>query len=451
MAAARRSRDELRARRPQRRVRADRAAGPARAGDPAGADRRSTCARSSYYHFADGPVAGVRASRSRAPATRARTASRSSWRPSTRRTCGSAITAAGAEQGPAAGGPGRARHPAPRGEDVPLRERHGRDHDARRGGPRLDRVARRTAKGDFPGRAVLAAQKQAGTPRKLVGFEMVGRGIARHGYPALAGRRDGGRRDLRHLRAVPAEEHRPRATCPPRRSAVGTEFDVDDPRPPRAGARRAHAVLQTRAVGEEPPPLRPELEDSREETPCIPTTAATRRSTSGSSSRATARPSGITDYAQKQLGDVVYVELPEVGRALKAHEGFGTVESVKAVSELFCPIAGEVVEVNAALASAARDDQRRSARRGLDDPAEARGPGRGGGPDGRRRLRRRSWRPKPSRQGRKVATLGAVEQTAPVVDDAAGAGRVRAAAHRPGRGRDAADARGARASRRSTR
>lgn len=58
---------------------------------------------------------------------------------------------------------------------------------------------------------------------------------------------------------------------------------------------------------------------------------------------------GITDYAQKQLGDVVYVELPEVGRALKTHESFGTVESVKAVSELFCPVAGEVVEVNSGL------------------------------------------------------------------------------------------------------
>jgi glycine cleavage system H protein len=58
---------------------------------------------------------------------------------------------------------------------------------------------------------------------------------------------------------------------------------------------------------------------------------------------------GITDYAQKQLGDVVYVELPEAGRQLKAHEPFGTVESVKAVSELFCPVAGEVVEVNTEL------------------------------------------------------------------------------------------------------
>ena len=58
---------------------------------------------------------------------------------------------------------------------------------------------------------------------------------------------------------------------------------------------------------------------------------------------------GITDYAQKQLGDVVYLELPEVGRKLEAHGSFGTVESVKAVSELFSPVAGEVVEVNSAL------------------------------------------------------------------------------------------------------
>ena len=61
---------------------------------------------------------------------------------------------------------------------------------------------------------------------------------------------------------------------------------------------------------------------------------------------------GITDYAQKQLGDVVYVELPEAGRQLKAHEPFGTVESVKAVSELFCPVAGGVAEVNSGLAGA---------------------------------------------------------------------------------------------------
>jgi glycine cleavage system H protein len=61
---------------------------------------------------------------------------------------------------------------------------------------------------------------------------------------------------------------------------------------------------------------------------------------------------GITHYAQKQLGDVVFVELPAVGRQLKAGEVFGTVESVKAVSELFSPVAGEVVAVNDALTSA---------------------------------------------------------------------------------------------------
>ena len=58
---------------------------------------------------------------------------------------------------------------------------------------------------------------------------------------------------------------------------------------------------------------------------------------------------GITDYAQGELGDVVFVELPAVGRTLAAHDVFGTIEAVKAVSELYSPLAGEVVEVNARL------------------------------------------------------------------------------------------------------
>jgi glycine cleavage system H protein len=58
---------------------------------------------------------------------------------------------------------------------------------------------------------------------------------------------------------------------------------------------------------------------------------------------------GITDYAQKQLGDVVYVELPDVGTMLKQGESFGTIESVKAVSELYSPVSGEVVEANVSL------------------------------------------------------------------------------------------------------
>ena len=59
---------------------------------------------------------------------------------------------------------------------------------------------------------------------------------------------------------------------------------------------------------------------------------------------------GITDYAQKQLGDVVYLELPDVGRTFNAGDVFGTIESVKAVSELYSPVTGEVVEVNSGIA-----------------------------------------------------------------------------------------------------
>ena len=55
---------------------------------------------------------------------------------------------------------------------------------------------------------------------------------------------------------------------------------------------------------------------------------------------------GITDHAQKELGEIVYLEMPEVGHVFNAEDEFGTVESVKAVSELFTPVSGEVVEVN---------------------------------------------------------------------------------------------------------
>jgi glycine cleavage system H protein len=60
---------------------------------------------------------------------------------------------------------------------------------------------------------------------------------------------------------------------------------------------------------------------------------------------------GITDYAQQQLGDVVYLELPAVGTKLTQGQSFGTIESVKAVSELYSPVSGEVVETNDALKS----------------------------------------------------------------------------------------------------
>ena len=60
---------------------------------------------------------------------------------------------------------------------------------------------------------------------------------------------------------------------------------------------------------------------------------------------------GITDYAQGELGDVVFVELPAVGKSVKQHESFGTIEAVKAVSDLFAPMSGAVTDVNAAVAA----------------------------------------------------------------------------------------------------
>ena len=69
--------------------------------------------------------------------------------------------------------------------------------------------------------------------------------------------------------------------------------------------------------------------------------------------KATGRPGeyfvGITDYAQGELGDIVFLDLPKAGSKFGAHDTFGTIEAVKAVSDLFCPVAGEITEVNAAL------------------------------------------------------------------------------------------------------
>lgn len=61
---------------------------------------------------------------------------------------------------------------------------------------------------------------------------------------------------------------------------------------------------------------------------------------------------GITDYAQGELGDVVYIELPETGSTFEKEESFGTIEAVKAVADIFCPLSGEFVEVNEAIQDA---------------------------------------------------------------------------------------------------
>ena len=81
-----------------------------------------------------------------------------------------------------------------------------------------------------------------------------------------------------------------------------------------------------------------------------PTTCGTPRTTSGSASTATRPPWASREYAADQLGDIVFVELPAVGRTLEQFATFGVVESVKAVSDLFAPLAGEVIGINEALA-----------------------------------------------------------------------------------------------------
>jgi glycine cleavage system H protein len=88
---------------------------------------------------------------------------------------------------------------------------------------------------------------------------------------------------------------------------------------------------------------------------------------------------GITDHAQKELGDIVFVELPRVGTRLKKGETLGSVESVKAVSDIYAPVSGEVVEVNRGLESAPETANRDPHGAGwlvvlkMADPSEAKG------------------------------------------------------------------------------
>ena len=95
---------------------------------------------------------------------------------------------------------------------------------------------------------------------------------------------------------------------------------------------------------------------------------------------------GITDYAQHELGDVVFVEMPAVGAKITAGQVFGTVESVKAVSEIYAPVSGEVTEANAALSSAPETMNSDPHGAGVAHQDQARQSRRSFRPDGRRRL-----------------------------------------------------------------
>ncbi len=80
---------------------------------------------------------------------------------------------------------------------------------------------------------------------------------------------------------------------------------------------------------------------------------------------------GITEHAQGELGDVVFVELPAVGKSLKQAESFGTIEAVKAVSDLFSPVSGSIVEVNKALAATPELVNKEPYGKGMDGEADA--------------------------------------------------------------------------------
>ena len=282
---------------------------------------------------------------------------------------------AGPAAGPRARRPRRPRHAAPRGAHV----LYGNDMDETTTLVEAGLgwiVSLDEAKGDFTGRAVLLEQKTKGAPRKLVGFEMIERGIARHGYPVFLGDEATG--------SVTSGSYAPflqknigLCYLPTARAGGGHRDRGRNPRPPRRRRASCRPVLQAPALRAEEALMYPQDLRYTKDHEWIAVEG----------DRGTV---GITDYAQKQLGDVVFLELPEVGRTLKAGEQFGTVESVKAVSELSRPVAGEVVEVNAAARREARDDQPGPARRGLDDRDQARRPGRRRAPCSTRPPTRRS-------------------------------------------------------------
>ena len=189
-------------------------------------------------------------------------------------------------------------------------------------------------KGPFIGRDALAAEREAGPARRLAGFEMIDRGIARHGcdvYAIDAGAADAA---IGQVTSGTLTPHLRKAIGMGVRSGGGGEarYRTADRRPGHAPARaRGPDAVLSEATMSYPTDLRytKDHEWIRIE---------------GETGRI-----GVTDYAQQQLGDVVFVDLPEAGSALTKGEQFGSIESVKAVSDLYAPMSGRVVEVNGAL------------------------------------------------------------------------------------------------------
>ena len=252
----------------------------------------------------------------------------------------------------------------------------------------LGRVVKLDKPGDFVGRAALEKVATDGPAKRLVGLVMQGRGIARHGYPVHAGdRRTGvvtsGTQSPTLGKAIAM------AYVAPGRCRNGYDPRRRDPR--SAGGRRGRRPAVLPPTGLTPLPGTTGNQDELARRTGAPPSEdrgdaplATVRGGSAAMVPADLRYTkdhewvrvdgdeaivGITDYAANQLGDIVFVELPDVGRTLSQFATFGVVESVKAVSDLFAPVSGEVTSGNDALAGDAGAREQRPVRRGLDDPA----------------------------------------------------------------------------------
>ena len=231
-----------------------------------------------------------------------------------------------------------------------------RDHDPYEAG--LGRVVKLDKAGRLRRSRRARAARRDGPRQRLVGLTVTRRGIARHGYPVHDGAAGPASSPAARMSPTLGEAIAMAYVAPGR---CRTGYDAGRSRSATsASARRGRAAAVLQAAVAEPvrtPPSRPGRSrrtghlSARRSRQMVPPTCATRRTTSGSASRATRPRSGITEYAADQLGDVVFVELPGRRAARSPVATFGVVESVKAVSDLFAPVAGEVIAVNDALAA----------------------------------------------------------------------------------------------------
>jgi len=239
--------------------------------------------------------------------------------------------------------PGRTRHAAPGGGPVPLRPRHRRQDHAGRGRPHVGNpegaAPRRRARRPLPrcGDDRGAARHRAGDQARRPGRPRAHAGARRRGHLRCA-RPQAGPRHQRH--------HRPDGEPADRDGLPRSQPRVAAQRGASRGARQALSDAgEPDAV--RPPPLLQRLNASPGETPM--TTMFTADHEWINIENHEAAVVGITQHAQEALGDVVFVDLPEVGRSYKRGEVAGVVESVKAAADLYMPVDGEIVAVNEAL------------------------------------------------------------------------------------------------------